>query len=87
MYVVFSIFNCRVFTQVKTSLGKADVVVFMNDATYVMEIKIGGTAQEALEQIDSKNYAVPYEGTGLPVVKIGAAFSRETRTVSEWIIA
>ena len=56
----------------------------MNDATYVMEIKINGTAQEALEQIDTKNYAVPYEGTGLPVVKIGIGFSKETRTVSEW---
>ena len=84
MYVVFSIFNCRVLTQVKTALGKADVVVFMNDATSVMEIKINATAQEALEQIDTKNYAVPYEGTGLPVVKIGIGFSKETRTVSEW---
>ncbi len=72
------------YTEVKTALGKADVVVFMNDATYVMEVKINGTAQEALEQIDTKNYAVPYEGTGLPVVKIGIGFSKETRTVSEW---
>jgi hypothetical protein len=86
MYVVFSIFNCRTYTEVKTALGKADVVVFMNDATYVMEIKIGGTAQEALEQIDTKEYAVPYEGTGLPVVKIGIAFSRETRTVNDWVV-
>ncbi|MCR4848710.1 MAG: ATP-binding protein [Bacteroidales bacterium] len=86
MYVIFSIFNCRVFTQVKTALGKADVVVFMNDATYVMELKINGTAQEALEQIDTKNYAIPYQETGLPVVKIGIAFSKETRTVSDWMI-
>jgi len=84
MYVVFSIFNCRVFTQVKTALGKADVVVFMNDATYVMELKVGGTAQEALEQIDSKDYAVSYQGTDKPVVKIGIAFSREKYTVSGW---
>ena len=84
MYVVFSIFNCRVLTQVKTALGRADVVVFMGDATYVMELKVGGTAKEALEQIDSKDYAVPYQGTGKPVVKIGIGFSRETRTVSEW---
>ena len=86
MYVVFSIFNCRVFTQVKTALGKADVVVFMNDATYVMELKVGGSAEEALKQIDTKDYAIPYEGTGKPVVKIGIGFSREKRTVSEWII-
>ena len=86
MYVVFSIFNCRVFTQVKTALGKADVVVFMNDATYVMELKINGTAQEALEQINSRDYGVPYQGTGKPVIKIGISFSREKRTISEWII-
>ena len=86
MYVVFSIFNCRVFTQVKTALGRADVVVFMKDATYVMELKVGGTAQEALEQINSNDYAIPYQGTGLPVAKIGIGFSREKRTVSEWVI-
>ena len=86
MYVVFSIFNCRVFTQVKTALGRADVVVFMNDATYVMELKVGGTAQEALDQINSNEYAIPYQQTGKPVVKIGIGFSREKRTVSEWRI-
>lgn len=54
--------------------------------TYVMEIKMDGTAQEALEQIDTKNYALSYQGTDLPVVKIGIAFSKETRTVSEWVV-
>ena len=86
MYVIFSIFNCRTFTQVKTALGRADVVVFMNDAIYVMELKVGGTAKEALEQIHSKDYAIPFQGTSLPVVKIGIAFSREKRTISDWII-
>lgn len=42
------------------------------------------STQEALEQIDTKNYAIPYQETGLPVVKIGIAFSKETRTVSDW---
>lgn len=54
--------------------------------TYVMEIKMDGTAQEALEQIDTKNYALSYQGTDLPVVKIGITFSKETRTVSEWVV-
>ena len=86
LYVVFSVFNSRTFTQVKNALGRTDVVVFMSDATYVMELKVGGTAQEALDQINTNNYAVPYQGAGLPVVKIGIAFSREKRTVTEWII-
>ena len=85
-YVVFSIFNCRTYTQVKVARGRTDVVVFMNDAVYVMELKMRGTAHEALSQINSKDYAIPYQADGKPVVKIGIAFSQETRTVSDWII-
>ena len=83
-YVVFSIFNCRTFTQVKVARGRTDVVVFMHDAVYVMELKMHGTADEALQQIDSKDYAIPYQAEGKPVIKIGIAFSQETKTVSDW---
>ncbi len=85
-YVIFSVFNYMTFTQVKVARGRTDVVVFMNDATYVMELKMHGTAQDALFQIESKDYAIPYQSSGKPVVKIGIAFSQETKTVSEWVI-
>ena len=85
-YVVFSIFNCRTFTQVKVARGRTDVVVLMRDAVYVMELKMRGSAQEALDQINSKDYAIPYQAEGKPVIKIGIAFSQETKTVSDWII-
>ena len=86
-YVVFSIFNARTFTQVKVARGRTDLVVFMHDAVYVMELKMHGTAQEALDQINSKDYAIPYQAQGKRIIKIGVAFSQETRTLSEWIIA
>ena len=85
-YVVFSIFNWRTLTQVKVARGRSDLVVFMPDAVYVMELKMHGTAQDALDQINSKDYAIPYEADGKPVVKIGMAFSQETKTLKEWII-
>ena len=83
-YVVFSVINWRTFTQVKVARGRTDLVVFMNDAVYVMELKMHGTAEEALRQIDSKDYAIPYQTEGKPVVKIGIAFSQQTKTLSEW---
>ena len=85
-YVVFSVFNYRTFTQVKVARGRTDVVVFMHDAVYVMELKMRGTADEALAQINSKDYAIPYQADGKPVIKIGIAFSQETKTVSDWKI-
>jgi len=56
----------------------------MPDTTYVLELKANGTAQEALDQINSKNYALPYETEGRQVVKVGVAFERETMTVGEY---
>ena len=85
MYVVFSIVAGRVQTQVKTARGRADVVITMPDATYVLELKVGATAQEALAQINSKDYSMPYESAG-KVVKIGIGFSHETRTLSDWAV-
>ena len=43
-----------------------------------------GTAEDALAQIDSKDYLIPYTVDGRKLVKIGAEFSETERTVSRW---
>ena len=77
MYLIFSMLN---------SGGKADMVVWMPDTVYVFEMKITGTAREALVQIDSRSYALPYETEDRKVVKVGVKFDVETRTPVEWVI-
>jgi hypothetical protein len=62
------------------------MVVWMPDTTYVLELKVNGTAQEALEQIDTKDYALPYQTEGRKVIKIGVKFNPETRIPEEWVI-
>ena len=87
MYLIFSMLNVYVKTQVRCAGGRTDMVVWMPDTTYVFEMKVNGTAQEALEQIDSKNYALPYQSEGKRVVKVGVSFDAERRTPQEWLIA
>ena len=87
LYLIFSMLNVYVKTQVKCAGGRADMVIFMPNTIYVMELKLNGTAQEALQQINDKGYAHPYEQDGRRIVKIGAGFSTESKTVEEWIIA
>ena len=86
LYLIFSMLNVYVRTQVKCAGGRADIVVLMPDAIYVMELKVNGTAQEALQQIDDKGYARPYGQDGRRIVKIGARFSMESKTVEDWVI-
>ena len=85
-YLIFSMLNRYVRTQVKTINGRADMVVRMPNTIYVFELKINGTAKEALEQINSKGYAVPYQTDGRKVVKVGVRFSTETLAIENWEI-
>ena len=85
-WLIFNMLNFYARTQVKCAQGRIDVVLQMPDTTYVFELKVNGTAQEALDQINSKNYALPYDTEGCRVVKIGIQFDRDTMTVGEYIV-
>ena len=86
MYLIFSMLNVYVRTQVKCIGGRIDMVVWMPDTIYVFELKTHGTPLEALQQIDSKGYAIPYQTDNRPVVKVGVLFDAETRVPKEWAV-
>ena len=63
-YLLFRLMGQYVESEVKSSVGRADVVVQLQDVVYVFEFKYDGTPEEALAQIDSKQYAIPYRADG-----------------------
>ena len=86
MYLIFSMLNVYVRTQVKCAKGRADLVVWMLDAIYVFEMKVNGTAQEALAQINENDYSIPYKTDGRRVVKVGVKFDVNTRIPESWVV-
>ena len=86
LYLIFSMLNVYVVTQQKCAGGRVDMVVHMPDTIYVVELKINGNAQDALDQINSRNYALQYATSDKKVVKVGVSFSTETKTIEDWII-
>ena len=85
MYLIFSMLNFYVRTQVKCAGGRVDMVVWMPDTIYVFELKVNGTAQEALAQIDERGYAIPYQTDGRHLVKIGVKFNPSNRVPEDWV--
>ena len=81
-----SFFSLYVDVEVQSAIGRADVVLKLSDAIYVFEFKFDGTPDEALAQIESKNYAIPFQLDGPRIVKIGVNFESATRTIVEWKI-
>ena len=65
---------------------RTDIVIFMPDTIYVMELKVGDTARHALDQINNRGYAKPYLTDGRRVVKVGVRFDAEKHTVDEWLV-
>lgn len=51
-----------------------------------MEFKYNGTAQEAIDQIESKEYALPFINDSREVIKVGVNFDGATRNIAGWII-
>ena len=49
-------------------------------------MKVSGTAQEALAQINEKYYVIPYKTDGRRVVKVGVKFDVNTRIPESWVI-
>jgi hypothetical protein len=89
LFLLFSLWGQYAQMEKASAQGRADLVVFRPDTVYVFEFKMmnSGTAEDALKQIDNKGYAIPYTAGTRKIVKVGAEFSAEERTVSRWVIA
>ena len=85
-YIVFTLLGQLVRTEVHSALGRSDVIVETDKYVYVMEFKRDGKAKDALMQIEKNGYAMPYSSDKRKVIKIGANFNSETRTLEEWIV-
>lgn len=53
----------------------------MQDYVYILEFKFDKSADEALQQIEDKQYAKPLEHDGRTVYKMGVNFSSQTRRI------
>ena len=84
LYVMVSFLYRYVWSQVRVALGRMDILEKTGRTIYVMELKLDGSVEAALKQIDSKGYAIPWQADGRKVVKVGINFSSEQRTIKEW---
>lgn len=85
-YLFFRLMGQYIDVEVDTAIGRADAVVKLQDTIYVFEFKVDGTPEEALTQINSKGYAIPYQADHRKIVKVGVNFDSATRTIGEWKI-
>ena len=52
----------------------------------LIEFKLEGTVEEALQQINEKHCALPFEMDERKLFKIGVNFSAKTRNIEKWVV-
>ena len=86
IYIITKLMGLYVQAEYRTSRGRIDLLVGTDKYVYIIELKHDGTAEEALVQINSKDYALPFATDGREVVKIGANITSETRNLERWVV-
>ena len=64
-------------TEVHSAKGRAVCIVETDDYIYIFEFKRDGSAGEALAQIGTQGYALPYAADNRKMFKIGVNFDSE----------
>lgn len=84
MFIILELMGEYVEVERQTSDGRIDILVQTKDYVYIIEIKINGTAEAALRQVEDKGYARGFVSGKRKVFKIGVSFSTDKRCIDEW---
>ena len=82
--LIFQMLGFYTETERHTSDGRMDMVVQTADYIYLFEFKLDKSVEEALEQIEEREYALSFAHDPRKLFKIGVNFSSETRRIQNW---
>ena len=88
LYIMFALLtDYNILVEQHTAKGRIDITLETQTTIYVMELKINGSVEEALAQIESRHYADAFKLQDKPVVKVGMNFSlKDGVNTLEWAI-
>ena len=86
LFIIFRLVGFYTQAEYHTSEGRVDLVIRTDQFIYVMEFKLDGTAEEALQQIEEKQYALPFASDPRRLFKVGVNFSNATRNIEKWLV-
>ena len=86
LYVLLSACPFRVTAEDRQAQGRVDIVVESDERVFIFELKVDGTAQEALAQIKERGYAEPYRASGKPIHLIGLNFKSANHSLSDTVV-
>jgi hypothetical protein len=86
IYLAMKLMGFYTHAEMRTAAGRIDLLVSTPDYLYLFEFKINKSAQAAMDQINDRDYLLPFQADGRKIVKVGVNFDDTIRSISEWIV-
>ena len=87
IYAALMGYGADISAEDQTSDGRMDIALKLPNAIYIIELKYGKTAEEAVDQIIKKDYAVRFTTDQRPVWAVGLNISEDHRTIDGYKVA
>ncbi|MDE6007993.1 MAG: ATP-binding protein, partial [Muribaculaceae bacterium] len=85
-FLLMDMIGLNTATESHTSEGRIDIEIKTENYVYIIELKYDHPAEEALRQIQERNYGRKYQLDSRKLILIGASFSSKTRCIESWKI-
>lgn len=89
-HIIFHLALTRLGVDVRSEAhsahGRCDILVQTPAYIYAIELKLNGSAQQALEQVIGKKYLQPFQSDSRKKCAIGINFSGEKRAVDDYMV-
>lgn len=86
IFIICKLIGFIVEAEYKIVNGRIDMIVRTDNYLYLFEFKFDKSAEEALQQIDSKDYPLTFQQDERKLYKIGVNFSSQTKNIDKYII-
>jgi ATP-dependent exoDNAse (exonuclease V) beta subunit len=86
-YALFTLIGLTIEAEVQTNEGRIDCVVQTDNTIYIIEFKLNGTKEQALQQIHDNHYSLKYQGSDKSIVLLGVEFDQNSRNLGDFIQA
>ena len=84
VWIIFKMMGFYTEVERHTTDGRMDMLIKTQEYIYILEFKLDKSADDALRQIEEKQYAKPFEHDSRQIYKIGVNFSTKTKRIDEW---
>ena len=84
-YIIFRLLGLFIEAESRTNRGRIDAVVKTDNYIFIFEFKLNGSAEDALKQINDREYYQTYLDSGKNVTLVGAEFSTAERGLRKWL--